>query len=58
MPKLNRTPAEILRDVPPREFVQARKALAAHLATDGKSTEARQVARLRRPSPAIETGAI
>jgi hypothetical protein len=45
------SPADALRAVPPRDFVGARNALAAQLAKDGKAAEARQVARLRRPSP-------
>jgi hypothetical protein len=44
-------PADALRAVPPREFVGARNVLAAQLAKRGKAAEARQVARLRRPSP-------
>ena len=51
MAKSKRTPADALRDVPPREFVQARNELAARLARNRQSTEARLVARLRRPSP-------
>lgn len=42
-----------LRDVSPREFVGARNALAAQLAKQGKAVEARQVRRLRRPSPVV-----
>jgi hypothetical protein len=42
-----------LRDVSPREFVGARNALAARLAKQGKVVEARQVRRLRRPSPVV-----
>jgi len=53
MARLRRSPADGLRDVPPREFVGARTALAARLAREGKTTEARQVARLRRPSPVV-----
>ena len=45
------SPTDALRAVPPREFVGARNALAAQLAKRGKAAEARQVARLRRPSP-------
>ena len=45
------SPADALRAVPPRDFVGARNALAAQLAKGGKAAEARQVARLRRPSP-------
>lgn len=51
MAKSKRTPADALREVPPREFVQARNELAARLARNRQSTEARLVARLRRPSP-------
>lgn len=50
---MKRSPADALRDVPPREFVSARKALAARLAREGKAAEARRVARLRRPSPVV-----
>ncbi len=46
-------PAVSLRDVPPREFVAARKALAERLARSGRTAEARQVARLPRPSPVV-----
>lgn len=53
MARPTRSPGDALRDVPPREFVVARKALAARLAREGKTTEARQVARLRRPSPVV-----
>jgi hypothetical protein len=53
MARLRRSPADGLRDVPPREFVGARTALAARLAREGKTAEARQVARLRRPSPVV-----
>lgn len=45
--------ADALRAVPPRDFVGARNALAAQLAKRGKAAEARQVARLRRPSPVV-----
>jgi hypothetical protein len=45
------SPTDALRAVPPREFVGARNALAAQLAKRGMAAEARQVARLRRPSP-------
>jgi hypothetical protein len=45
------SPADALRAVPPRDFVGARNALAGQLAKGGKAAEARQVARLRRPSP-------
>jgi hypothetical protein len=48
-----RTPADDLREIPPREFVQARNALAARLAQSGQSAEARRVARLPRPSPVV-----
>lgn len=51
MAKPKRTPADDLRKIPPREFVQARNALAARLAQSGRSAEARRVARLPRPSP-------
>ena len=51
MAKPRRPPADDLREIPPREFVQARNALAARLAQSGRSAEARQVARLPRPSP-------
>jgi hypothetical protein len=51
MAKPRRTPADDLREIPPREFVQARNALAARLAQSGRSAEARRVARLPRPSP-------
>src|SRR4029450_11272288 len=53
MARLRRSPTDGLRDVPPREFVGARTALAAQLAREGKTAEARQVARLRRPSPVV-----
>jgi hypothetical protein len=46
-------PAACLRRVPPREFVAARKALAERLARSGRSVEAREVARLPRPSPVV-----
>ena len=46
-------PAASLRHVPPREFVGARKALAERLARSGRTAEARQVARLPRPSPVV-----
>lgn len=48
-----RTPADDLREIPPREFVQARNALAARLAQSGRRAEARRVARLPRPSPVV-----
>jgi hypothetical protein len=47
------SPGDALRDVPPREFVSARRTLAARLAREGKTGEARAVARLRRPSPVV-----
>jgi len=53
MPKANADPAAALRDVAPRDFVRARNALAARLAKDGKANAARQVGRLRRPSPVV-----
>jgi hypothetical protein len=53
MGKPKKTPADDLREIPPREFVQARNALAARLAQSGRSTEARRVARLPRPSPVV-----
>jgi hypothetical protein len=53
MPKASQNPADALRAVPPREFVQARNALAAKLAKDGKATEARDIRRLPRPSPVV-----
>jgi hypothetical protein len=53
MARPKRSPGDALRDVPPREFVDARKALAARLAREGKTTEARLVSRLRRPSPVV-----
>lgn len=50
---MKRSPADALRNVPPREFVSARTALAARLAREGKTAEAREVSRLRRPSPVV-----
>jgi hypothetical protein len=50
---VKRSPADALRSVPPREFVSARKALAARLAREGKTAAAREVSRLRRPSPVV-----
>jgi hypothetical protein len=43
----------VLRTVPPREFVHARDALVERLAKAGKTDEARQIRRLRRPSPVV-----
>ena len=51
MAKPKPTPADDLRAIPPRAFVQARNALAARLAQSGRSAEARRVAGLPRPSP-------
>jgi len=42
-----------LRAVAPGDFVSARNALAARLKEEGKVAEARQVRRLRRPSPVV-----
>jgi hypothetical protein len=53
MTKASKSSADPLRDVSPREFVGARNALAAQLAKQGKAVEARQVRRLRRPSPVV-----
>ncbi|HEY7037666.1 MAG TPA: hypothetical protein VID28_02390 [Methylomirabilota bacterium] len=53
MARSKRAPGDALRDVPPREFVSARKALAARLAREGKTGEARLVSGLRRPSPVV-----
>lgn len=53
MPKASQNPADALRAVPPREFVQARNALAAKLAKDGQAIEARDIRRLPRPSPVV-----
>jgi hypothetical protein len=53
MAKPRKTPADDLRELPPREFVQARNALAARLAQSGRRAEARRVARLPRPSPVV-----
>ena len=50
---MKRSPTDALRNVPPREFVGARKALAARLAREGKTAAAREVSRLRRPSPVV-----
>src|SRR5690349_14093307 len=52
MAKSKRDPADELRSVPPRDFVAARKALAARLTEQGEPAEARRVARLPRPVPA------
>lgn len=51
--KAQADPAETLRSVPPRDFIQARDALAAQLTKRGRVAEARQVARLRRPGPVV-----
>ena len=51
MPKSKRDPADELRSVPPRDFVAARRALAARLVEQGDRAEARQIAKLPRPSP-------
>jgi hypothetical protein len=51
MPKSKRDPADELRSVAPREFVAARRALAARLNEQGDREGARRVARLPRPSP-------
>src|SRR5581483_7173240 len=51
MRKGKHDPAEELRSVPPREFVAARRALAARLAEQGDRDEARRIAKLPRPSP-------
>ena len=48
-----RTEADPLRAVSPKDFVSARGALAAKLEKQGKVAEARQVRRLRRPSPVV-----
>jgi len=53
MPKANQSLADGLRNVPPREFVRARNALAEKLANDGKTTESRDIRRLPRPSPVV-----
>jgi hypothetical protein len=45
--------AAALLDVPPQEFVRARKALAARLIKEGKAAEAKRIGRLRRPSPVV-----
>jgi hypothetical protein len=52
-PMANNDDADALRTVPPGEFVRARTALAARLEQKGKSAEARQIRRLRRPSPIV-----
>ena len=52
-PKATSNAADALREVPPREFVRARKALAAQLAKNGRTAEAREISRLRRPSPVV-----
>jgi hypothetical protein len=49
----NRSPGDALRDVPPRAFVGARKALATRLAREGRAADARLVSRLRRPSAVV-----
>jgi hypothetical protein len=51
--KAQADPAEALRSVPPRDFIQARDALAAQLTKRGRLAEARRVARLRRPGPVV-----
>lgn len=51
MRKGKRDPAEELRSAPPREFVAARRALAARLTAEGNREEARRIAKLPRPSP-------
>ena len=48
-----KTEADSLRAVFPKDFVQARSALAAKLEKQGKVAEARQVRRLRRPSAVV-----
>jgi hypothetical protein len=53
MTKVAKSSADPLGDVSPREFVGARNALAAQLEKQGKAVEARQVRRLRRPSPVV-----
>jgi len=53
MTKAPKNSDDPLRDVSPREFVGARNALVAQLAKQGKAVEARQVRRLRRPSPVV-----
>ena len=53
MPRATKHVGDALRDVPPREFVRARKALAAQLAKEGKETQAREIRRLPRPSPVV-----
>lgn len=53
MPNTRQNPADALRAVAPREFVQARNALAAKLAKDGEAAEARDIRRLSRPSPVV-----
>lgn len=55
MTKAAKSSDDPLRDVSPREFVGARNALAAQLVKQGKAVEARQVRRLRRPSPVVWT---
>jgi hypothetical protein len=47
------TDVHVLRTVPPREFVHARDALVERLTKAGKTAEARQIRRLRRPSPVV-----
>ena len=53
MPRATKHAGDALRDVPPREFVRARNALAARLAKDGNETQAREIRRLPRPSPVV-----
>jgi hypothetical protein len=48
-----KTDAEALRTVPPRDFIQARNALAERLTKRGDTAEARRIRRLRRPSPVV-----
>src|SRR5258705_400428 len=53
MPKATKHAGDALRDVPPREFVRARDALAARLAEEGKGTEAREIRPPPPPSPVV-----
>lgn len=53
MSKADADAAAALRHVSPRDFVRARNALAAELAKAGKDSAARQISRLRRPSPVV-----
>jgi len=53
MAKVAKSAADRLCHVSPGEFVRARNALAAQLEKQGKAVEARQVRRLRRPSPVV-----